>query len=322
MSWRRRLKFGCLGIVLLVLFAGFVGFPYAMSRLITTAGTRPMDLALTSSPADFDRPYEDVRFDSRDGVELSGWYLEGTTPVGIVVAHGLFRSRREVLDRAVFLNRLGAHVLTFDFRRHGTSRGETISLGYHERMDVLGAAEFLQARVDDPRLFFYGVSMGAAASVLAGRELSRSSSGIQLVGVIADSCFLSVEHTVSHHVRRIFRLPYFPFSSNLLFFLEWRASFDKDDFDLEGAIAEYGDLPVLILAGGDDWRMSPQLQRRLFDASGHPKSRFEEFAGAGHGSAYREDSAGYERVLIEFLASLAPELSGSTEEADSNRSSR
>ncbi len=295
---RRHWKKILLGIVLTALVFTFVGLPYLLARLVTTAGTRPMDLALTSSPSDYGLDFEEVSFTSVDGVPLSGWYLGGAdSDVVIACGHGLFRSRREVLDRAAFFRRRGFDTLVFDFRRHGTTSTDAkVTMGYNERLDFLGAAEFLERGHPEAEVVLYGVSMGAAAALLAARDSETISA------VIADSSFLNFEHTVSHHVEMLFGLPRFPVASTLLFFFQRAAGIDVLDFDLERAVAALGDRPVLIAAGGDDRRMPAEIQRRLFEASKTDRSVFRVFPGAGHGRAHRTDPEGYERMLDDFLA--------------------
>ncbi|MGH9323367.1 MAG: alpha/beta hydrolase [Vicinamibacteria bacterium] len=279
----------------LVLFAA-VGIPYLFAVLITKAGTRPMDLNLTSSPADYGLTFEDVSFPSKDGVTLSGWFLGGgSRKAAVICGHGLFRSRREVLDRAAFFRKQGFDTVLFDFRRHGKSGGERVTLGYRERLDFEGAVRFVRGRRPEAPVVFYGVSMGAAAALLAARETA------DVRAVVADSPFLNIEHTVMHHVKLVFGLPRFPFASALLWFLEMRSGFDREDFDLEAAVADLGERPVLIIAGTDDPRMPPDLQRRLHEASFSPRSRFVLVPGAGHGAAYRVAPETYERELMEFL---------------------
>ena len=46
-------------------------------------------------------------------------------------------------DLACRLNRRGFGVLMFDFRAHGLSGGTGNSGGWHERMDILGAYDYL-----------------------------------------------------------------------------------------------------------------------------------------------------------------------------------
>lgn len=255
-----------------------------------------MDLGLTSSPADYGLAFEEVAFPSTDGVPLSGWYLPGGSRHAVVACgHGLFRSRREVLDRAAFFRQQGYDTLVFDFRRHGASAGERVTLGYQERLDFEGAVEFLEKRRPGAPVVLYGVSMGAGAAILAARE----SKGV--AAVVADSPFLNIEHTVSHHVKLLFRLPRFPFASALLWFLEIRGGFDRDEFDLEAAAGELGDRPLLVIAGGGDERMPPDLQKRVAEAAKSPLSRFVVFPGAGHGAAYRVATSAYQSALVSFL---------------------
>jgi pimeloyl-ACP methyl ester carboxylesterase len=243
-------------VALTLVFVFFVA-PYWLADAITTFGTRPMDLELTSSPADFEIEFEDVAFSSTDGVPLKGWYLGGgDRGASIVCSHGLFRSRREVLDRAVLLRKAGFNVLLADFRRHGKSGGDRVTLGFKERLDVEGAIRFLQDRNPHDRILLFGVSMGAAASLLAAAE----SPEVRLV--IADSSFLSFEHTVTHHLKLFFGLPRFPLADELIFFIERRAGFQKENFDLEKAVAEIGDRPILFIAGGEDERTPIELQLR------------------------------------------------------------
>lgn len=292
--WKRILLVLLVGVVLFFT----VGLPYAIAYLVTSAGTRPMDLELTSTPADYGADYESVPFESRDGIALSGWYLGDGQPSGVVVAcgHGLFRSRREVLDRAVFFRKAGFPTLVFDFRKHGESAGERVSLGYHERQDFEGAVDFLRERNPGARVVLYGVSMGAAAALLAAEETP------EVAAVIADSPFSSIEHTVTHHVDLVFGLPRFPFGSALLTALEMRGGFDREDFDLERAVVAIGDRPLLVVAGGEDRRMPAELQRRLAEKSTSTQSMFRSFPGARHGAAYRTDPENYEAMVNEFLS--------------------
>jgi pimeloyl-ACP methyl ester carboxylesterase len=282
-------------VVVLLLLAA-VGLPYLLAVLLTRAGTRPMDLELTSTPADYGLTFEEVRFETSDGASISGWFLPGGSREAMVACgHGLFRSRREVLDRAVFFRKAGYDTLLIDFRRHGESGGEGVTLGFQERHDFEAAVEFLRSKRPSSPVILYGVSMGASAALLAARETPA------VRAVIADSPFLSIEDTVVHHVKTLFRLPRFPFASVLLWSLEARGGFDRKDFDLEAAARDLNDRPLLVIAGAEDQRMPPMLQKRVSEASKSPLSRFVVIEGAGHGAAYRVAPAVYEREVLSFL---------------------
>lgn len=322
MAIRKYWKKILLGLVVVAVLVTTIGLPYALARLVTHAGTRPMDLELTTSPADYDLDFENVLFASADGVTLSGWYLGGAeSDVAIACGHGLFRSRQEVLDRAAFFRQQGYDTLVFDFRRHGESEGDKVTLGFDERLDFLGAVDFLHEKKPGAKVALYGVSMGAAASLLAAAESE------DVAAVIADSSFSSLEHTVVHHLDLIFGLPRFPFGTSLLFFLEMQGGFDREAFDLERTMTNIGDRPVLIVAGEDDTRMPVAIQRRLYERAVNEHSGFRSFPGASHGKAYRTDPEGYGAMLTTFLAEadLAASRNPEPEEASgegSNPASR
>ena len=70
-------------------------------------------------------------------------------------------------------NALAANVLLFDFRGHGDSDGHTVSLGRHERLDVLAAVHYLRPqRAEQARMAMgLGISMGASALTHAAAEI-------------------------------------------------------------------------------------------------------------------------------------------------------
>lgn len=120
-------------------------------------------------PADFDLPIQDVEFASRDGIPLTGWFIPGRCSAALALLHGYGRSRAELLPHGDLLHRAGYSVLLFDFRHRGRSGGHQVTLGAGEPLDVLAAADYLKSRpeVDPARIGVLGVSLGAAAGIIA-----------------------------------------------------------------------------------------------------------------------------------------------------------
>src|SRR5215471_9319595 len=159
--WRRILKRLLIALVILALVLVFGVIPWGLAALVTSAGTRPMDRDLTQTPADYGAPFKDIEFLTSDGVKLSGWLVpSGEKHATIVFSHGLFRSRRELLERAMGLRKLGYGALLYDSRNHGTSGYARVSLGYNERLDVEAAVRFLrQESGASDRIISFGISM-------------------------------------------------------------------------------------------------------------------------------------------------------------------
>ena len=159
--WLRILKRVVIALLIIVAVLVFGVFPYWFSSLVTNAGTRPMDRKLISTPADFGAPFKDVEFQTSDGVKISGWLLpssaQGTT---IVYSHGLFRSRRELLARAIVFGS-GVRRLLYDARSHGERGKARVTMGTG-RLDAKPPS-ILRRRFKQDRIVLFGISMGAAA---------------------------------------------------------------------------------------------------------------------------------------------------------------
>src|SRR3712207_4631015 len=91
---------------------------------------------------------EHVSFQCADGLRIAAWYFPSRNGAAVIVCHGLGGNRTGVVDYARFLTEAGYGALLFDFRAHGDSEGEIVSLGYFEALDVIGAVEYLKTRAD------------------------------------------------------------------------------------------------------------------------------------------------------------------------------
>ena len=298
--WGRRIVIAAL---CLVLFVSTV-LPFMLSFLITKAGTRPVERDRTDTPAAQGATFENVTFVSSDGNKLSGWYLPSSGhQVTIIMTHGLFRSRYEMLDRGVALWREGYGVLLYDLRRHGQSRAEFSSIGYDERHDVTAAMKFMRERAPENKVVLMGVSMGAAATLLAAAENDG------LMAVVAESSFLSFSDTVRHHIR-LAHLPAFPFATLLIRFTAWRLNFNPADFDLLQAVKKIK-CPILFIGGGADRRMpNESVLEPLYAAASNPLKRKFIVEGAQHGHAFDKDDQSreaYIKAFTDFLQTVEPQ---------------
>lgn len=144
-------------------------------------------------PSAFNLPrHEEVQFYSRDRqlIRLSAWYVPAPKARGaVVMVHGLgmnkgFTFGREQMPLVQHLLDAGLSILTIDLRGHGHSDAGRLTYGHDERLDVLGAVDWLLERGYAPgRIGLLGGSMGAVASIAAAAEE-------QAIGaVVADSAY-------------------------------------------------------------------------------------------------------------------------------------
>ncbi len=274
----RILGYGALALLFLALLT-----PTAIGALLAThSGTRPQDRRLTETPFDLGRPYRTVFLETGDGIRISAWLLPARQPrdCSVVFAHGLFRSRREVLAGAAWLADQGCHAILPDLRGHGESGNGRTTLGYRERLDVLAAYDFLVREFGSSRRFLFGVSMGGAASAGAAALADPPPSGLVL-----DSTFRNAPAVVDQYARVLFGLPPFPAGDLALLGLGIAGNYAPADLDVEALSAELGarGIPVLVIAGDRDQPAPAAEQEAIFLANSSPRSRFLLVPGARHG---------------------------------------
>jgi len=149
------------GLVLLI------GLVLVLGLALSFLMTRRFGLTEARSPAEFGLAFEEVTFKATDGLALHGWWIPNAgSDRAVVIMHGHGGSMDWDIHRAPAFHAAGFSVLLFDFRAHGHSEGTTITFGYLERQDVLGAVEFLRGR-GVLRIGLLGFSFGGIAAMLA-----------------------------------------------------------------------------------------------------------------------------------------------------------
>jgi uncharacterized protein len=260
---------------------------------------------LTQSPKDYGLAYRDVSFAASDGVTLAGWWVpaaSGRKAIGtVILSHGAFHNRGQVLDRAAYLSGLGYQVLLFDLRGEGASGDSPISGGLLESKDFLAAEKFLESRKEVRRpLIFFGFSLGAMAALRA----AVTAPGVD--AVIADSPLANLKNYVSR--RTIGGL----FSSFPGFLGRCLRDYDaltglslnEADLNLIPVVSRLPNVPVLYITGEKDDLARPEEVRKLFIHTPSPHRRLVYIPGAGHEQTFKEYPVVYEKILKEFLTDL------------------
>ena len=189
----------------------------------------------------------------------------------------------------------------FDLRGHGSSDGDRVSGGDHERQDVLAAFDYLQGRGVALRdVGVLGVSMGAGTAALALAETPS------VDAFVLDSPYADVSDLISQEIGNRSVLPAW---SAPLFVpgvkLAARLVFDIDIGALvpETVVADL-DYPVLIMHGEADTRVPVEHGIRVHMAS-HIDSELWLLEGLGHVEAFQTYPEEYvERVASYFRGRL------------------
>ena len=300
--WKVWLKRAGVLVVLCVFLFVFGWVPWFLAGIATTRRYVYPDRENAGlTPASFKLASEDVSLRSPDGVEIRGWWVPVASSKGsVVMAHGLNRSRIEMVRRVPFVHDSGWNALLIDLRHHGASGGEATTFGAKEKEDVKAAVRFARERSPGP-VVLWGVALGAASVVFAAAD------DPQVAGVICDSSYRSLDDTVRHHLAlfRGFRwwlriVPSWPVAEEALFWMGRRGGFDPASVDVRAAAAQLNGRPALFVANSEDRRMPKEIAFDLQAAAGHD-AEVLVVPGKSHGGAWRDGTAAYEAAATVVL---------------------
>ena len=212
------------------------------------------------------RTMQDVWIDyetrQREPVRLHALWASPPRPGAPVLLylHGAGYDVRGSAHRMQRWQSLGFGVLGVDYRGFGRS-SEALPSEASAVEDALAAWDWLRREHGLQRRFVFGHSLGGAIAVALASEVDDEA------GLIVEGSFTSIPDVVG-----TFRWGWLPVSPLI-----------TQRFDAAARIDGVGS-PVLVLHGGADRLIRPQLGRRLYERAAPPK-RFVLVEGASHHSA-------------------------------------
>lgn len=308
------------GLSALILTLGFIA--YLLIRYTPIVGRifeeKPLFMPLRVAPTPGG---ENVRFRTRDGLELAGTYYQRRTDTrtGVLVfCHEFLGDRQSVLPYIDVLRDEGYDLFAFDFRNHGESEAEA---GYEplqwvsnrEVRDLRAAIAFLRSRPDaDPAgVGLFGVSRGGSAALcVAGKDS-------EVWGVITDGAF-PTRGTMAAYIQRWAQIyvgdrPYADWIPRWLYdFISWagrvRTQYRRGCRfpDVERAVSRLGPRPWLMIHGEKDAYIPPAIAQTLFAEAPSGGKELWIVPGAKHNRCRETDPAGYRDHVIAFIRRSGP----------------
>lgn len=235
--------------------------------------------------------YEEVRFKTRDGLTLIGWFLPAQGPaLGTVLQlHGNAENISTHFTSLAWMPARGFNVFIFDYRGYGASGGEPSLEG--AQIDIEAAVQTLLARtdIDRDRIVMYGQSLGGA---LAAYYVAHSQHRDRLRALVLESTFSDYVDIV----REKFADHWFSWP------FQWLPQLTVDDrFSPLPTMASISPLPLLVLHGDQDRIVPMHHGKRLYEAALEPKQLWI-VPGAGHIQTMR--NPGERDRLVAYLREL------------------
>jgi esterase/lipase len=225
---------------------------------------------------------------------VKGWLIRGEKGQGaVLLLHGVRGNRADMLGRAHFLAREGYTVLLIDLPGHGESGGDRITFGAREKDGVQAALAWLRQQAPGERIGAIGVSLGAAALVLAHPSP-------RLDAVVLESMYPTIDEAVANRLRSRLGAPGAWSTPLLVQQLPWRVQVAPAQLR---PVDDIGQLtsPTFIISGTVDTQTPATETQRIFAASPAEKQLWL-VEGAAHVNLHAYAGKEYERRVGSFLA--------------------
>jgi hypothetical protein len=249
------------------------------------------DRTVYATPADQGLRFEEVIFPSRDGTELSGWFIPavGKAQGTILHLHGNAENMTSHFGFVDWLPAAGFNLFVFDYRGYGKSAGRPHRVGVYE--DSCAALAYLRSRsdIDPTRLLILGQSLGGALALVVAGDGERQ--GVR--AVVAESSFYSYRSIVRDSIGRIPLLSFFktPLAHVLI----------DDDLSPADYVGRIAPIPLLLIHGTEDEIIPFRHAELLWERAGEPKALWR-IEGGHHTPAFAAPDSPYRLQLEEFFA--------------------
>lgn len=250
-----------------------------------------------------DRLFEQVQCVTSDGLTLRGWFVPAAQPSSttFIVYHGLGANRSPFLAFCRLADEFQANVLMFDFRGHGESDGRTVTMGWHEKHDVIAAVNYLRRERPEQakKIIGCGISMGASALIHGAAEIEQPFDALILDSSFAAALDMtdSILKAIPSSLRVCFTTTGVPLAS-------LHAGCWMDDVRPEDRVADVR-CPVLIVHSTSDGLIPVSHAHRVHAQAREPKALLL-IDNAYHGGSLVQDFSAYCAAVRELVGRVAP----------------
>ncbi len=276
-------------LVIIVLISFFIFVLFISHRM-----TKPKRNIGDWDPDDFGLDFSEVSFETEDGIDLKGWWMDKNSEKTLICLHGYTASRwYEVYMKPLLDILKGKHynILYFDLRAHGKSGGNRSSFGLREHLDLKASLDWLEKTHEDKckKIGLIGYSMGAVVAIkgLASDE--------RVDCAVADSPPIDMDSTSARSLKYFVGIP-----SSFYHLVKpfVRLLFGIKSFDMYGYMDRI-DEPLLLIAGKNDPIVDLSEVRKFYEGS---EDSVELWSTEGeHVRTIQIDLKGYEKKITSFF---------------------
>lgn len=217
-----------------------------------------------------DSNYIDTYITSSDNLKLHAYEVknENKTDKWAIVVHGYTSEGKLLSSKAKHLYNMGYNVLVPDLRSHGTSEGNYIGMGWHDRLDIIGWINYIVKNNPNSEIALHGTSMGSATVLMVSGEKLPSN----VKAIVADCGYTSVYDEFSYQLKQLFNLPAFPIMNFSDVVTHIRAGYCLNDASAINQVKK-STTPILYIHGDKDDFVPYYMMDELYSATNSEKEK-------------------------------------------------
>ena len=217
-----------------------------------------------------DSNYIDTYITSSDNLKLHAYEVknENKTDKWAIVVHGYTSEGKLLSSKAKHLYNMGYNVLVPDLRSHGTSEGNYIGMGWHDRLDIIDWINYIVKNNPNSEIALHGTSMGSATVLMVSGEKLQSN----VKAIVADCGYTSVYDEFSYQLKQLFNLPAFPIMNFSDVVTHIRAGYCLNDASAINQVKK-STTPILYIHGDKDDFVPYYMMDELYNATNSEKEK-------------------------------------------------
>ena len=241
-----------------------------------------------------DSTFKIIYLTTKDSLKLETWYITADSSKGTVILfHGHGGNKSGVIKEAESFNKIGYNTLLVDFRAHGSSGGNTCTIGYDESEDVKLAFDYIKAN-GEKNIVLWGISMGASTITKAVKDYQ-----INPEKIILEMPFGTIEDAAAGRLKMM-GLPPQPLATLITFWGGTEHGFWAFGMKPQEYVSSIK-CPVLLQWGRNDPRVSKREEDILFKNITTANKKFVIYETAVHESLCKKEPAKWEAEVAAFL---------------------
>lgn len=243
-----------------------------------------------------------VSMESNFGYHLSGTYIFNPKPTNntVILVHGIASDRWQSMKFSDMYLDMGFNVLAYDSRKHGSSGGNDITLGFFEKTDLDNIVKWVKWVNPNAIIGVHGESLGAITALLQA-YLDQKKKDVDFY--VVDCPYSDLRELLNIKLTGDYR-PNFQASGAFILFYANIVALKKSNFSLNAVspITVISDIttPIMFIHGSNDTFIPASMSLELYLRNKGPKGIYIS-PGAGHAMSYLTNKQEYTDKVEQFL---------------------